>query len=394
MKIVATMMVRDEADVVAAVVEHLVDQGVDLVIVTDNGSVDGTTQILQDYADAGVVELHHDPVHRKQQHSVVTGMARRAYTEHGADWVLNVDADEFFKAVDPALTLRDALEATPLELGAYTLPVVNLVGPPARRGSGIDRLLWRDVRTDEQLQQIGINAQPTDNCVHRGDADVVVAQGNHFVSIESTGQPAEAFALECLHVPWRSWAQLERKVDNAGRAYIASPDLKPSKNHHGMADYKRHLGGRLEYAFLLRSPLQSELDAGATTGDFARDTWLRDHLHGLVGKAVLPRHLEAVLDSSGDEVIDPVEHAAGAELGRKFMLLEKERDTASREVDELTRELRRQAQSTKKLRDERKKAVAQRNKARADLKNVGVTNVLRRRAGRVRRGVGRRLKRG
>ena len=189
MRFVVTVMVRDEVDIIAAMVEHHLAQGADLVIATDNGSIDGTTEVLQRYADLGVVELHHDPVHRKQQHSVVTGMARRAFTEHGADWVINADADEFWAPRDKRLTLRSALDAIPVSLGAFTAPVTNLVGPPAMRGSSIDRSLWRDLRTPDQLHAVGIYAQPTDDAVHRGDPDVTVAQGNHFVSIASTGQP-------------------------------------------------------------------------------------------------------------------------------------------------------------------------------------------------------------
>ena len=147
MKFVVTVMVRDEVDIIAAMVEHHLAQGADLIIATDNGSVDGTTEVLQRYADLGVLELHHDPVFRKQQHAVVTGMARRASTEYGADWVINADADEFWVPCDSRLTLRSALEAIPLSLAAFTVPVTNLVGPPAMRGSGVDRLLWRDRRT-------------------------------------------------------------------------------------------------------------------------------------------------------------------------------------------------------------------------------------------------------
>src|SRR4051794_31649606 len=103
-------MVRDEVDIVAAMVEHHLAQGVDLLIVTDNASVDGTTEVLEAYAAHGRVELHHDPVHLKQQGAVVTGMARRARTQHRADWVLNLDADEFLAPRDRSLTVREALE--------------------------------------------------------------------------------------------------------------------------------------------------------------------------------------------------------------------------------------------------------------------------------------------
>ncbi len=334
MKLVLTLMVRDEIDIIAAMVEHHIAQGVDLIIATDNGSVDGTAEVLQRYADLGVVELHHDPVHRKQQHSVVTGMARRARTEHSADWVINSDADEFWVPVDKSLTLRKALESIPLSLNAFNVPVINLVGPPAVRGSGIKRLIWRDTRSNEQLQAIGIYAQPTDNVVHRGESDIVVAQGNHFVSLKSNGQPDPAFSLEVLHLPWRSWSQLEQKVVHAGRAYEANPDLRPSKNHHGMADYRRHLAGRLRYAFFLRQPLEDDLVEGERTGSFQRDEWLSRHLQECVANALCPDLLEAALDSSQDHLFDSSEHRQAAELGRRFMELERERDDALRLVDE------------------------------------------------------------
>lgn len=333
MKFIVTVMVRDEVDIIALMIEHHLAQGADLIIATDNGSVDGTTEVLQDYADLGVLELHHDPVFRKQQHAVVTGMARRAFTAHNADWVINADADEFWVPYDRRLTLRTALEAIPSSLDAFTVPVTNLVGPPAMRGSGIDRLLWRDQRTPGQLQAIGIFAQPTADAVHRGDPDIVVSQGNHFVSLKSDGQPDDAFALEVLHLPWRSLEQYERRVVNTGRSYEANPDLRPSRNHHGMADYRRQLAGRLRYAFLVRLPLQQDLVAGASDGAFVYDVWLRDHLHALADRALLPDLVARCLDASQDEPIDPAEHERDANLGRLFVALEQERDEARKLAD-------------------------------------------------------------
>lgn len=328
MKFVVTVMVRDEVDIIAAMVEHHLAQGADLIIATDNGSVDGTTDVLQRYADLGVLELHHDPVFRKQQYAVVTRMAQRAFTAYGADWVINADADEFWVPRDKNLTLRSALEAIPLSLAAFTVRVTNLVGPPAMRGSGVDRSLWRDVRTPEQLHEVGIFGQPTDDAVHRGDPDVRVSQGNHRVSLQSNGQPDEAVALEVLHLPWRSWLQYERRVINSGRSYEANPDLRPSKNHHGMADYRRHLAGRLSYAFLVRLPLERDLVGAAADGGFVYDKWLRDHLHALVDRALLPDLVAACLDTSEDEPIDPVEHERAANIGRLFVALERAREEA------------------------------------------------------------------
>ncbi len=295
MTVVMTMMVRDEADIIAATIEHHLAQGIDRILVTDNASVDGTREILAEYAAIAAVTVFDDPEHRKQQAQVVTRMARLAFEEHGADWVINGDADEFVRAVDPALTVAEALARTPRDIGAFTVPVVNLVGPIARRGSGLRRLVRRDERTIEALRAAGVHAHPTPNAIHVGTADVEVAHGNHFVSIEQRGEPPAEAALEVLHLPWRSSSQVERKTENMGRAYEQNPDLRPSANHHGMRDWRRLRADLLLPFLARRMPTDQELRAEG----FREDASLLAQLERL--EPLLPARFAAALDDAADE---------------------------------------------------------------------------------------------
>lgn len=337
-KIVLTMMVRDEIDIIVPMLEHHIAQGIDTMIITDNASVDGTTEVLQKYADAGYVELHHDPVHRKQQGVVTTAMARRARTEYAADWVINADADEFLVPVDRSRTVREVLSEIPLELISFHVPVTNYVGVPAERGSGVDRLVYRDYRSVEQLKACGIPSQPTPNAIHRGDPNVVVVQGNHFTNLAVMGEPAEDLRLECLHLPWRSWTQFEQKVRHAGMGYEASPNLRPSPNHHGMMDYRRWKAGRLRHSFVTRMPLERDLETD--TEAYEKDTWLAEHLHSLVDRAVFPELLAEALDSSKDDALTRADHEHSVVLARQFMELEAEIRERGHRVDELEQEVR------------------------------------------------------
>lgn len=49
-KVWAVGMMRDEADVAADVIAHLIDEGVNGIIVADNNSTDGTREILAQVA--------------------------------------------------------------------------------------------------------------------------------------------------------------------------------------------------------------------------------------------------------------------------------------------------------------------------------------------------------
>ncbi|WP_226656257.1 glycosyltransferase family 2 protein [Leifsonia sp. LS1] len=263
-----TLMVRDEADIIRPMIEHSLAQGVDVLIVTDNGSTDGTTEILESFGDR--IDLRHDPVHRKQQHSVVTGMARDAYNRYAADWVVNADADEFWMPVAGGATIKDVLAEVPASLRAFTVPVVDMTGRPALRGTGFERLRFRDNRSVEELQRIGLRAHSTPDAVHVGDPEVEVAQGNHFVTLPTGELPTE-LGLEVLHLPWRSWDQFEAKVVKSGRAYESNPELAPSPNHHGMREYWRWKQGALFAYYVLRHPSEAELAAGVVDGTYVED---------------------------------------------------------------------------------------------------------------------------
>ena len=269
MRLAVTLMVRDEADIVGPVIDNLIAQGADAIIVTDNGSVDGTTEILESYGDR--IDLRHDPVQRKQQFSVVTGMARDAATVHGADWVINADADEFWLPRAGGATVRDVLAEMPVSLRTFPVEVIDMIGDPAARGTGLQRLTLQDRRPVERMNALGIHAHATPDAVHIGSPDIEVAQGNHFVNLERQGEVPAELALEVLHFPWRSWEQFEGKVEKSGRAYASNPDLQPSPNHHGMREYRRYLDGLLFAYYVLRHPDAAEVDAALADGTLVRD---------------------------------------------------------------------------------------------------------------------------
>ena len=325
MRIAMTLMVRDEADVIAAMLEHHAAQGVDVFIITDNGSVDGTLEHIDEFAKRHEVDLRVDPVQRKQQSSLVTGMARDAATRHGADWVLNADADEFWLPASGG-TIAEKLSAYPADLSVFQVPVIDLTGHPAESGTGLDRLIWRDDRPVDELNAVGIRAHSSPNAVHRADADIVVAQGNHEVNRPSGEAPGGDLGIEVLHLPWRSWSQFSRKVENAGLAYAANPDLTPSANHHGMRDYGRLLEGSLLAAYVARHPLADELQQGEELGWFRRDERL--------ASSALPRKTDTPLALDLN-----VLRSQGRALVRREQQMIAQRDAALFAVYELEKRL-------------------------------------------------------
>ena len=78
MNLVLTLLVKNEADVIDANIRYHLSSGVSHIIATDNGSDDGTREILEEYANDGVLTLIDEPGKDYSQWKWVTRMAALA----------------------------------------------------------------------------------------------------------------------------------------------------------------------------------------------------------------------------------------------------------------------------------------------------------------------------
>lgn len=100
-KLIMTLVVRDEEDILEKSIRFHKAMGVDGFIVTNHKSTDKTSEILEKLQAEGLVfdVLYKDsPNH--QHHVWVNEMVSLAKNKYKADWVINADADEFYYSKD------------------------------------------------------------------------------------------------------------------------------------------------------------------------------------------------------------------------------------------------------------------------------------------------------
>lgn len=268
MRLVMTLLVRDEEDIVAANLAHHFDQGVDFVVATDNGSVDDTVAILEAEERAGRLRLLHEPEDTYAQHRWVTRMARLAATDHGADWVLNNDADEFWFAREG--DLASTLAAVPADVDVVVARRHNLIARP----DGVSRT----VRQAASVQHPGLGDGPLPpKVVHRATPDVVVRQGNHEVE-GLDGEVLDDGRIDILHVPVRGYAHFANKIAKGGAAYARNTELPEAVGHQWRRLHALQEAGGFdaEWQKLLLS--DDEVAAGLAAGTLVEDDRLADRL--------------------------------------------------------------------------------------------------------------------
>ena len=271
MKLFMTLLLRDEEDIVRDNLDFHLAQGVDRVIVTDNGSEDRTLEILREYEARGEVRLVLEPADDYSQGRWVTRMARLA-AEEGADWVINNDADEFWWP--RAGTLRSTLEQLGDEVGVVVAHRTNFVPRPGEGGPFWERMT---IRERESLNPLGKPLPP--KVAHRAHPEITVVQGNHRVEGVDLGEPVDDGSIEILHFPMRTYAQFENKIVKGGRAYARNRELP-----HRTGQTWRRLYELWEQDGL-RDHYSDQVVADETRDDLLEDTRLRDYLRELRASA-------------------------------------------------------------------------------------------------------------
>ncbi len=358
MKLVMTLLARDEADVIEAWLAFHLNAGADFVVATDNRSEDGTTEVLERYAREGHVHLLREAGEDLRQNEWVTRMARLAATDFGADWVINSDADEFWWP--RGASLRDVLAAVPERYGTVGAFLRTFCPPPdGGDGSFAERMTVRF----SALAPINDPAslfKPIRKVVHRAHPEIQVTRGNHAL-VDSPFAPLRGwYPIEVFHFPLRSHEQCERKATLQGTAFEKYVARAPTAYHANMFAALKS-GTIAEYydALVLSA---DELQRGVEQGRLVQDARLRDALRALRADGssdvgYLPPSKAPALDFPIPSLVEDAVYAVeAAVLGEADVVrLQRRLDTLERRLQSL--ELRLPARIYRKLSGTAKRAL-------------------------------------
>jgi hypothetical protein len=259
-RLFGVLLVRDEVDIVRLCVLHHLSAGCERIIALDNGSTDGTKTVLRRLAARVPLSWSSDPG-PYQQGEFVTGLAREA-ARAGADWILPLDADEFWVAPgglaeglerrshtggvqvarDDFVQRRDKRRRMPAGVLTMTMRVPSPSPDPAAVDDFIGgRSSMFELRVGDKLAM-------------RATAELVVERGAHTAS-GLAAPPEEATDITILHAPLRARECLERKAEHGERVEQAGWGAS-------QAWHVRHWAGRVR-----AGALDEEWDAHSYDGD-------------------------------------------------------------------------------------------------------------------------------
>ena len=289
-RVFGLMVVRDVADLVRVNLLHHLGAGLERVLVIDNGSTDGTRERLERLAQRLPVELSIDP--GPFQMAELTNRLAAEARRQGADWVLPIDADEFFVAPAP---LPQVLRAS--DAGALRIEVVNFVQRRRRRRPSERALLTMDHRPahtipqDEARYHVAIGEWSLVEVVWQSKLVVRPGErtwllpGNH--EVRDPVGPIEAGAeIVCLHAPLRARSRIAARAKHGRRTDEAG---EPADSGWQNRDLDL-AGGATERLWRANSNRRGWLEVGGERRALIRDRRLRDavapHAPGPVAAAL------------------------------------------------------------------------------------------------------------
>jgi hypothetical protein len=211
--VAAIAMVKDECDIITRTVMNM-SFHVDAMIVADNGSTDGTRDLLDALADVVRVPMFvlDDPQVGYEQSRKMTAMAHLAHTKYGASWIVPFDADEFWKSDNDRIAdVLSSVHPSQQHAEAALFDYVATGTDKAGIHDPIARIQWRRR-----------NSAPLPKVACRWHEDMIIEMGNHGVSYRGYVPDPVLPQFTIGHFPYRSPQQVITKIRNGAKAYAAT----------------------------------------------------------------------------------------------------------------------------------------------------------------------------
>ncbi len=232
-KLVMTLVCRDEIDLIERNIRFHLAMGVDGIIVTDHRSTDGTRELLGELKQQGLVlDVIHQDCKEHLRSAFVLEMIDLAKSKYEADWIINADVDEFYYA--ESLNLKS--DISKFASVANVLKVYsNFVSPDGREDFLSCVYFCKRGLTDYDYDFYGIEknditdyweANACPKSIHNTKDFVSLSDGNHFVKMAKHAE-AEPSNITLYHYHTRNYESLERKAIKAMPTIAAftNPDV-------------------------------------------------------------------------------------------------------------------------------------------------------------------------
>jgi hypothetical protein len=242
MKLVMTILVKDEADIIEANIKTHSKLGVDSFIVMNNNSTDGTREILEELKKEYEITI----VDEKGLYNQAKWMKKLAYIakNQNASWVISNDADEFWIPKENK-TLKEILN---FKGSVLTCQRYNMILDENSKNGNFFNSEYRVenpifYKKDNQLSQEKVSiiltkigpkviVNPKGLLLIRGGNHKALHLGNirdyfrHYDKIKRFDE------IEVFHYPIRSYEQFEKNIKNRKR-------LLEDKKHIKMGPHYR-----------------------------------------------------------------------------------------------------------------------------------------------------------
>lgn len=287
-----SILVRDEVDIIEHNIHYHASVGVQHFVVTDNGSVDGTRELLSELQKNYSIDIIDEPSHSIDQDLWVTRMANQIKSDGRFEWVIHNDADEFWvpqhvstlpEAVVHSLAMNDE-ECT--NIGVLQCPRVNML-PSQSATEHSDYQFFDNIHAvvnnvplkkgEEQWNDDGVNTvarHVMDKVMTRSDGLANVEYGNHGATHDMAS--AKTPYVLIYHYPVRTYQQFERKVVNYGQSLENNTRFSKGSSLHLRYWYKRYLEGKLEQDYAAICFDDAELDSMCDSGHVRVDLSLKN----------------------------------------------------------------------------------------------------------------------
>jgi hypothetical protein len=265
-KIVLATFPADQGDIIRDYIEWNLDLGVDLILAEDCNSSDNTHEVLNHFSKRGQVHWFPTPVRNYLNSRPAEAMAKMAYEQYGADWLIMCDVDEFL--CPRGDNLRTILKRAAAEnVTAISVPCFNITGPPLTGGRATQtqslRIAQPVIETHEQqlsgeipVPYVFIRHPP--KTIVRTTAFMEYASGSH--SVKTTwGKTAELPELRFLHFPIRGFDKFQKKIENVTAFFEENTHFEPGWGWHWLRWIRLNQEGRLreEYENQFVSPARA-----------------------------------------------------------------------------------------------------------------------------------------